>query len=228
MPPDQASNQAPINDLTKLRREPQLAAPDWATIRRVLSQTYLCHLGFADEHGQGFAIPTIHALIGDELIIHGSAASRTLRTLDAGAKLCLTVSEIDGLVLSRSVLNHNLNFRSVMVFGNAQIIPEGDEKVAKMHAFFEAVFPGRWDEARPPTEQESKRMALLSLPLAQASAKINAGPPEDEDDDYALEVWAGEIPVSHTLGEPIADPALRAGIARPASLRRIHDRWQPG
>lgn len=220
-------DQAPINDLTKLRREPQLAAPDWTTIRRVLGETYLCHLGFADEDGQGFAIPTIHALVGDELLIHGSAASRTLKTLDAGAKVCVTVSEVDGLVLSRSVLNHNLNFRSVMVFGQASIIPEGLEKAEKMHAFFEAVFPGRWEEAREPTEKESKRMALLKLPLEQASAKINAGPPEDEEYDYELDVWAGVIPLSHTLGEAQPDPALKPGIAPSPSIEKIKQRWAP-
>lgn len=220
-----SEEQAPVNDLTKLRREPQLARPQWETIRRVLKQTYLCHIGFADESGQGFSIPTIHALIGDELILHGSAASRTLRTLDRGAKICVTVSEVDGLVLSRSVLNHNLNFRSVMVFGTASIIPDGPEKDEKMHAFFEEIFPGRWDEAREPTEKEAKRMALLKLPLEQASAKINSGPPEEEEADYELDVWAGVIPVGHELGAPIADPTLRAAIPIAPSVARITQRW---
>jgi hypothetical protein len=223
MPEDHAE----INDLTKLRREPQLADPSWSTIRRILKETYLCHIGFADENGQGFSIPTIHALVGDDLIVHGSAASRTLRRLGDGAKICITVAETDGLVLARSVLNHNINFRSVMVFGEATLIPEGPEKDRAMHDFFEEVFPGRWDEARPPTEKESKRMAMLKLPLETASAKINEGPPEDEDEDYALDFWAGVIPVRHTLGETQPDPALREGIAEPASIARIRERWRP-
>lgn len=218
------SGDAPITDLTKLRREPQLAQPDWATIKRILKETYLCHIGFADETGQAFSIPTIHALIGDDLIVHGSAASRTLRQIAGNRKICVTVAETDGLVLARSVLNHNINFRSVMVFGEATLI-EDDEKQQAMHDFFEEIFPGRWEEAREPTEKESKRMALLRLPLETASAKVNAGPPEDEDDDYELDVWAGVIPVHHTLGETQPDPALRDGIPEPASLARIRERW---
>ncbi len=220
------SGEAPINDLTKLRREPQLAQPDWATIKRVLRETYLCHIGFADEGGQGFSVPTIHALIGEDLVVHGSAASRTLKSIGGGAKICVTVAETDGLVLARSVLNHNVNFRSVMVFGQAELVPEGPVKDQLMHDFFEEIFPGRWAEARVPTEKEAKRMALLKLPLSEASAKINAGPPEDEDEDYALDIWAGVIPMRHSLGEPIPDPALRDGIEPPPSLRRIQDRWR--
>lgn len=218
-------NSAPINDLTKLRREPQLARPEWDAIKKVLRETYLCHIGFADASGQGFSIPTIHALIGDDLIVHGSAASRTLKALGGGAKICVTVAETDGLVLARSVLNHNVNFRSVMVFGQATLVDDETEKLQLMHDFFEEIFPGRWEEAREPTEKEAKRMALLKLPLEQASAKINSGPPEDEDEDYALDVWAGVIPVSHTLGEPDPDPELRPGIDEPPSVARIRARW---
>lgn len=223
-----SAGDAPINDLTRLRREPQLAQPQWQVIRQVLKETYLCHIGFADESGQGFSIPTIHALIGDDLIVHGSAASRTLKALGSGAKICVTVAETDGLVLSRSVLNHNLNFRSVMVFGTATQIDDPGEKRRVMHDFFEEIFPGRWAEAREPTENEAKRMALLRLPLETASAKINSGPPEDEDDDYALDVWAGVIPVTHILGRPEADPELRSGIPEPASLAQIRARWSRG
>lgn len=215
----------PITDLTKLRREPQLARPEWEIVKQVLTDTYLCHIGFADETGQGFSIPTIHALIGRDLIIHGSAASRTLKMLGNRAKICITVAEVDGLVLARSVLNHNINFRSVMVFGQASMIEEGPEKDRMMREFFEAVFPGRWDEARVPTEKESKRMALLRLPLENASAKINEGPPEDELPDHKLNVWAGVIPVEHSLGETWPDPSLRAGIETPPSIERIRRRW---
>lgn len=216
---------SPIDDLTRLRREPHLASHDWPTIKRVLRETYLCHIAFADESGQAFSIPTIHALLGDDLIVHGSAASRTLRTIDAGAKVCVTVAETDGLVLARSVLNHNINFRSVMVFGEAHIISDEAEKASVMHDFFEEIFPGRWEESRAPTDNEAKRMALLKLPLKSASAKINEGPPEDEDDDYKLDAWAGVIPVTHSLGEPQPDPALRAGIPVPPSVERIRARW---
>lgn len=224
MPED---NAAPVNDLTKLRREPQLADPSWGAIRRVLRQTYLCHIGFADETGQGFSIPTLHALVGDDLYVHGSAASRTLKAMGGGARICVTVAETDGLVLARSILNHNINFRSVMVFGQATLIEDQAEKEQALHDFVEEIFPGRWEEAREPTENEYKRVAILKLPLNEASAKINAGPPEDEDEDYELDFWAGVIPVHHTLGETQPDPVLRAGIEEPASLARIRKRWAP-
>lgn len=219
---------APVSDLTKLRREPELADPRWESIKQVLRDTYLCHIGFADENGQAFSIPTIHALIGDELYVHGSAASRTLRALSGGAKICVTVAETDGLVLARSVLNHNINFRSVMIFGQATLIEDQSEKEQALHDFFEEVFPGRWDESREPTENEYKRVAILKLPLTEASAKIRSGPPEDEDYDYELDVWAGVIPVHHTLGETQPDPVLRDGIPEPASLARIRERWSAG
>jgi nitroimidazol reductase NimA-like FMN-containing flavoprotein (pyridoxamine 5'-phosphate oxidase superfamily) len=222
MPRDDA---APVNDLTKLRREPQLADPSWGSIKKILRDTYLCQIGFADESGQAFSIPTLHAVVGDDLLVHGSAASRTLKSMSAGAKICVTVAETDGLVLARSVLNHNINFRSVMVFGQATLIDDQAEKEQALHDFVEEIFPGRWEEAREPTEKEYRRVAILRLPLAEASAKINAGPPEDEDADYALDVWAGVIPVHHTLGETQPDPVLREGIEEPASLARIRARW---
>lgn len=217
--------QAEITDLTKLRREPQLAAHDWTTIRRILKETYLCHIAFSDETGQAFSVPTLHALVGDDLLVHGSAASRTVRALAGGAKVCVTVAETDGFVLARSVLNHSINYRSVMVFGQAELIEDEPAKEQALHDFFEEIFPGRWEEAREPTEKEYKRVAILRLPLATASAKISAGPPEDEDADHALDVWAGVIPVRHTLGATEPDPALRDGIPEPASLARIRGRW---
>jgi nitroimidazol reductase NimA-like FMN-containing flavoprotein (pyridoxamine 5'-phosphate oxidase superfamily) len=216
---------APVNDLTKLRREPQLADPSWETIRRILKETYLSHFAFADENGQAFSIPTIHALVGDDLLIHGSAASRSIRAIAGGAKCCITVAETDGLVLARSVLNHNINFRSVMVFGQVTIIEDQAEKEQALHDFFEEVFPGRWDESREPTDKEYKRVSIVRMPLQTASAKVGSGPPEDEDYDYELDIWAGVIPVHHTLGETEPDPVLREGIPEPASLARIRDRW---
>lgn len=216
---------APINDLTKLRREPQLADPQWSTIKQILKDSYLCHLAFSDENGQPFAIPTIHALIGDDLYVHGSAASRTLRALRDGAKVCVTVTRTDGFVLARSVLNHNINFRCVMVFGEATIIDAPGEKEAALQAFFEEVFPGRWEESREPTEKEYARVSILKIPLKEASAKVGSGPPEDEDYDYDLDVWAGVIPITEVLGETEPDPVLREGIPVPASLERIRARW---
>lgn len=216
---------APITDLTKLRREPAQGDPRWSTIKQILSDSYLCHLAFTDESGQPFAIPTIHALIGDDLYVHGSAASRTLRALGNGAKVCVTATLVDGFVFARSVLNHSINYRSVMVFGEARLIDDSAEKQAALHAYFEEVFPGRWDEVRAPTEKEYARVAILKIPLEQASAKVSAGPPEDEDYDYELDVWAGEIPVRSQLADPVADPVLRDGIDPGVSLQRLRERW---
>jgi nitroimidazol reductase NimA-like FMN-containing flavoprotein (pyridoxamine 5'-phosphate oxidase superfamily) len=216
---------APVNDLTKLRREPANADPRWATIKRVLRETFLCHLAFVDEDGQPFAVPTTHALVGDELFVHGSAASRTLRALRDGNKVCVTVAEADGFVLARSVLNHNINYRSVMVFGTATLIDQQDEKEAALKAFFDEVFPGRWEESREPTDKEYARTSILRIPLETASAKIGEGPPEDEDYDYELDIWAGVLPFDKALGETQPDPVLRDNIPEPASLKRIRERW---
>lgn len=216
---------APITDLTKLRREPHRAEPNWSTIKQILRDNYLCHFAFTDENGQPFAIPTIHALVGDDLYIHGSAASRSVRALRDGAKVCVTVTRTDGFVFARSVLNHSINYRCVMVFGEATLIEEPGEKEAALHAYFEEVFPGRWEESREPTEKEYARASILKLPLKEASAKVGSGPPEDEDDDYKLDVWAGVIPIREALGEPEPDPALRDGITVPSSLARIRERW---
>lgn len=216
---------APITDLTKLRREPSQGDARWSTIKQILSDSYLCHLAFSDEQGQPFAIPTIHALIGDDLYVHGSAASRTLRAIGGGAKVCVTATLVDGFVFARSVLNHSINYRSVMVFGEAKLIDEQASKEAALHAYFEEVFPGRWDEVRAPTDKEYARVAILRIPLEQASAKISAGPPEDEDYDYDLDIWAGEIPVRSKLDEPLADPALGEGIDPGESLLKLRERW---
>ena len=166
-------------------------------------------------------------MLGDDLYVHGSAASRTLKALKGGAKICITVTETDGFVLARSVFNHSINFRSVMVFGKATIIDDPAEKEQALHDFFEEVFPGRWAESRKPSENEYKQVAILKLPLAEASAKIRTGPPEDEDEDYELDIWAGVIPVHHNLGETQPDPALREDIEEPASLARILERGAP-
>lgn len=216
---------AAVTDLTKLRREPALADPRWTTIRRILTDSYLCHLAFADAEGQPFAIPAVHALVGNHLYVHGSAASRTLRAISGGAKVCVTATLVDGFVFARSVINHSINYRSVMVFGEASLIDEPAEKRAALHAYFEEVFPGRWDEVREPTENEYARVAILKIPLEQASAKISEGPPEDETADYELNVWAGEIPIRHVLDDPRSDPALPAGIDHAASLQNLRTRW---
>ena len=183
----------------RVKREPQRGVYDRATIDAILDEALVCHLGFVVD-GQPYVIPTLHARVGDLLYVHGSAASRMLRNAAADARICVTVTLLDGLVLARSVFNHSIDYRSVVVLGTPTLVPE-DEKREALRAFTEHVAPGRWDEARQPTEQELKATWILSVPLDEASAKVRTGPPEDEPEDLDLPVWAGVVPI-HLAAEP--------------------------
>ena len=162
-------------------------------------------------------IPTLHARDGDVVYLHGSPASRTLRALRGGARVCLTVSLLDGLVLARSVMHHSANYRSVMLLGEARAVEEPGEQLAALEAIVEHIVPGRWSQARPPHANELKATSILALPIEEASAKVRSGPPADDEEDYALSVWAGVIPIVSQAGSPEPDPRLAAGIAPPAS-----------
>ena len=186
-------------DRIRVRREPHRGRYDRETIDAILDEALICHLGFEVDR-QPFVIPTLHARVGDRLYVHGSAASRMLRHADSGARVCATATLFDGLVLARSVFNHSVNYRSVAVFGKATLV-EGDEKRAALRALTEQLAPGRWDEARQPTEQELKATWILWLPLDEASAKVRTGAEEDEPEDLELPVWAGVVPV-HLAAEP--------------------------
>lgn len=188
-----------IRDHLRVRREPKRGRYDRATIDAILDEALVCHLAFVAD-GQPYAIPTLHARVGDVLYVHGSAASRMLRTAAGGVRVCATVTLLDGLVLARSVFNHSINYRSVVVLGTPRVV-EGDEKLEALHAFTEQIAPGRWEEARQPTAQELKATWILALPLDEASAKVRTGPPEDEPEDLDLPVWAGVVPV-HLAAEP--------------------------
>jgi nitroimidazol reductase NimA-like FMN-containing flavoprotein (pyridoxamine 5'-phosphate oxidase superfamily) len=184
----------------------------------ILDEGFICHVGFAPE-GQPFVVPTGYARVDDKLYIHGSQASRMLRSLSGGVDACVTVTIIDGLVLARSAFHHSMNYRSVMVFGRATLIEDREEKMAALLALSEHIIRGRWAEVREPTEQEMKMTTVLSLPLVEASAKVRTGPPLDDEEDYAMEVWAGVIPLRLEAGEPIADPRLAENITVPAYAR---------
>jgi nitroimidazol reductase NimA-like FMN-containing flavoprotein (pyridoxamine 5'-phosphate oxidase superfamily) len=196
---------------TRVRRLPARADYDRATIDAILDEALICHLGFAVD-GQPYVIPTLQARDGDIVYLHGSAASRTLRTLASGVPACLTATLIDGLVLARSAFHHSMNYRSVVVLGEARLVTETDELLRVLRLFTEKLAPGRWDEVRGPSRQELKGTKVLAMTLDEASAKVRSGPPSDDDEDYALDVWAGVIPMSLQSGEPLADPLLRAGI----------------
>ncbi len=204
---------------TRVRRLPERGRYDRGTIDAVLDAGLVGHLGFVSD-GQPFVIPTLHARIGDEVYVHGSSASRTLRQLSDGIPACLTVTLLDGVVLARSVFEHSMNYRSVVVLGTATAVTERDEKLAALEAFTEKLLPGRWAEARPPTPTELKATSILRMPLDEASAKIRDGGPEDGDTpDAALDVWAGHVPLVMTALDPVPDPSLRQGIPVPPALR---------
>lgn len=188
-----------IPDELRVRREPHRGRYDRETIDAILDEALYCHLGFAVD-GQPYVIPTLHARVGDLLYVHGSSASRMLRHAAAGAPVCATVTLLDGIVLAKSVFNHSIDYRSVVVLGRATLV-EGDEKVAALEAFTEHVAPGRWFESRRPTPLELKATSILSLPLDAASAKVRTGPPEEEPEDVDLPYWSGVVPV-HLAAEP--------------------------
>jgi nitroimidazol reductase NimA-like FMN-containing flavoprotein (pyridoxamine 5'-phosphate oxidase superfamily) len=209
----------PQTPRTTLRRLPQRGAFDRESINQILDEGFICHVGFAVD-GQPFVIPTGYARAGDRLFIHGSQASRMLRTVGQGIDVCLTVTLIDGLVLARSAFHHSMNYRSVVVFGRAVVVDEREEKLAALRALSDHMIPGRWDDVREPNERELQLTTVLSLALDEASAKVRTGPPLDDEEDYELSVWAGVIPLRLSAEAPVHDPRLKAEIAAPDYARR--------
>jgi nitroimidazol reductase NimA-like FMN-containing flavoprotein (pyridoxamine 5'-phosphate oxidase superfamily) len=212
----------PRSDRTRVRRVPQRGAYERETIEAILDETLISHVGFVHE-GQPVVIPTLHARLGDRLYLHGSAASRMLRTLQKGVPVCATATLVDGLVLARSAFHHSVNYRSVVVFGTATLVEPGDETVKALELFTEKLVPGRWADVRPPTRQELKGTKVLSLPLDEASAKVRTGPPIDDDGDYDLPVWAGVLPLATQVAEPQPDPRLDPAIETPGYVAA----WRP-
>ena len=192
---------------TTVKRHPERGAYDRATIDSILDEALICHLGFVVE-GRPFVIPTIHARDGDTLYVHGSPASRMLRAAKEGFDICVTVTLLDGLVLARSVYNHSMNYRSVVVLGRAREVTDRDEKLRAMQRVVEHVVPGRWNDARRPSDGEIKGTTILALALDEASAKIRSGSPTDDDADLRLPVWAGVIPLGIEPGDPVPDSGI--------------------
>jgi len=190
---------------TTVRRLPDRARYDRATVHAILDEGLVCHVGFVDE-GQPFVIPSAYARVGDRLVIHGSAASRMVKALAGGAPACVTVTLLDGLVLARSGFHHSMNYRSVVVLGRATEISDPGEKRRALDAIVEHVAPGRVASVRPPSENELRATRVVALPLDEASAKVRTGPPKDDEADYTLPVWAGELPLRLEPLAPVADP----------------------
>jgi nitroimidazol reductase NimA-like FMN-containing flavoprotein (pyridoxamine 5'-phosphate oxidase superfamily) len=197
---------------TKVRRLGKRAVYDRDRVHQILDEGYLCHIGFGVE-GQTFVLPTVYARFDEMLYIHGSGASRTLKTLGRGVDMCATITLVDGYVLARSAFNHSMNYRSVMILGRARLVTEEGEKLKALRLITDHMVPGRWDEVRGPNELEMKQTVVLALPLEEVSAKVRVGPPGDEEEDYALPVWGGVIPISSRLQEPVADGRVLPGVA---------------
>ncbi|NNC91525.1 MAG: pyridoxamine 5'-phosphate oxidase family protein [Acidimicrobiia bacterium] len=200
---------------TEVHRLPERGVYDAAAINTILDEALICHVGFVSDDGYPVVIPTIHARSGATLYLHGSPASRMLRTVKQGADLCVTVTLVDGLVLARSAFHHSMNYRSVVIFGRPREVTDADEKMRALEVITEHVAHGRWADARHPNDTELKGTTVLALEVDETSAKARTGPPGDDDEDYALPIWAGVVPVTTTFGTPIPDPLLADGIDPP-------------
>jgi uncharacterized protein len=204
---------------TRLVREADRAVYDRETVYSILDEGFLCHVGFAID-GQPFVIPTSYGRKDDSLFIHGSAASRMLRQMKEGVPVCVTVTLLDGLVLARSIFNHSMNYRSVVVLGKATLVDEPAEKLEALRLLSEHIIPGRWADSRQPNERELKATSVLRLPIEEFSAKVRQGPVIDDEEDYSFPTWAGVVPLEMVAGEPIDDARLMANLAVPAYARK--------
>jgi nitroimidazol reductase NimA-like FMN-containing flavoprotein (pyridoxamine 5'-phosphate oxidase superfamily) len=196
---------------TTVRRLAKRGVYDKAEVYGILDEGYVCHVGFAID-GQPYVIPTGYARLGDEIFLHGSAASRMLRSIGGGLDVCVTVTLVDGFVLSRSAFHHSINYRSVVMLGRARVVEEAAEKMTAMRCFTNHILPGRWEEVRQPSEQELKATMVLALPLEEVSAKVRKGPPVEEEGDIGLPTWAGVVPLYGHLGEPVPMDDLVTGV----------------
>jgi uncharacterized protein len=202
---------------TRVVREPERGVYDREAAYRILDEGFLCHVGFAVD-GQPFVIPTSYGRVENNLYIHGSAASRMLRQMKEGVAVCVTVTLLDGLVLARSVFNHSMNYRSVVILGKATLVDEPKEKIEALHALSEHILPGRWVDSRQPSERELKATSVLRVPIEEFSAKVRVGPPVDDEEDYAFPTWAGVVPLQMVSGKPIPDARLDPQHKAPAYI----------
>ena len=208
---------------TRVVREPDRAVYDRETVYRILDEGFLCHVGFTVD-GQPFVIPTSYGRKDANLYIHGSAASRMLRQMKEWVPVCITVTLLDGLVLARSVFNHSMNYRSVIVLGKATLVDDPEEKLGALRVLSEHILRGRWDDSRQPNERELKATSVLRVPIEEYSAKVRSGPPIDDAEDYSFPTWAGVVPLEIKAGTPINDPQLDANRPVPGYARKYSRR----
>jgi uncharacterized protein len=204
---------------TRVRRLPKRGHYDPETVSAILDEAFICHVGFVVD-GQPYVIPTGFARVDGHIYIHGSSASRMLRSIAEGVDVCLTVTLVDGLVLARSAFHHSINYRSVVILGKAELVEDVDEKNKALEAFTEHIVPGRWADVRWPTDLELKATTVLKLPIHEASAKIRTGGPIDDEEDYELDVWAGVLPLKLVAVEPIADEKCNFRSAVPEYISK--------
>lgn len=198
---------------SELHRIPARGSHDWNTIHRILDVGFLAHVGFSVD-GQPFVIPTLYGRKGERLYMHGSAASRMLRQLEPGIPACITVTLVDGLVLSRSAFDHSMNYRSVVAFGTAKQVVDPIEKIQSLQVISEHLMPGRWAEVRGPSESELKATTVLEFLMEEVSSKVRSGPPLDDENDYRFPVWAGVLPLEVRSRAPVPDDNLVQGVPR--------------
>ena len=203
---------------TTVRRLKKRAVYDKAVVHAILDEGFICHVGFVVET-QPYVIPTIYARHDETLYFHGAVASRTLKTVATGVDVCLTVTLMDGMVLARSAFHHSMNYRSVVVLGNARLVQDPEERMLALQVITDHAVPGRWDEVRGPNELEMKQTSVLALPLEEVSAKVRSGPPVDDDEDYSLPVWAGVVPIETHVTKPLDDGRVLPGVAPPELAR---------
>ena len=213
----------PISPRNKVKRLHKRASYDQDGVHAILDAQPLAHVGYTID-GQPYVTPTLQWREGNRVYWHGSSASRMLRNLKDGVPVCLTVSLMDGWVMARSAFHHSVNYRAAMLFGTAHMLEAPEEKEASLKRMMELYFPGRWDMLRPVTAKELKATMVLGMEIDQASAKLRAAPPSDDEEDYALPIWAGVLPITQIMGQPEDDPRLTPGIAVPTHIRALYER----
>jgi uncharacterized protein len=209
-------DQYPPTERTQVVRRSQRGVYDKPQVHAILDEGFVCHVGFV-MNGRPFVIPTAYARSGEQIYIHGSPASRLMKGKEVD--VCLTVTLLDGLVLARSSFHTSINYRSVVVLGKARLVTDLEEKRQALRCFTNHVISGRWEQTKQPIDSELKATSVLALPLAEVSAKIRTGPPIDDEEDYALPVWGGVVPVLQSFGEPLPDDRVLEGITPPAVIR---------
>ena len=211
------SNFNPKSDKSRVRRIPKRGQYDEATIYEILDSDCVCNVGF-NYNGYPVIIPTIYGRSGNKLYLHGATTSRMLETLSKGENLCISVTHVNGIVLARSLFHSSMNYKSVVIFGSGKLLPDS-EKMDALKIVSDQIIPGRWEEARLPSQKELKATNLIEIEILEASAKIREGHPGDDKVDYDLDIWAGVIPLTKHIGEPIPDPLLKPNISLPDSAK---------